>query len=105
MQSESTLISEYVNRLAVCVFLCSSIVFTLIEEGARLLTLKRVEVEPDAVHGEFRLRLLPEEQARLPRRQLLQLTDPRLHALDNCRRTNLFPYGREQCLTKPILIR
>ena len=85
VQRESSLIGEDVERLAVRISRGSSVVLPLIEKRACLLPAERVVVEANVVEREDSLRLITSHQLRFAWRQLLQLADVRIDALDQTR--------------------
>ncbi len=83
MEREAALIAKNVEPFAMRILRGSGVVLPLIEEGASLLPFERVEVKLHAVHGEDRRSLLSCHQAGGSRRQLFQLSDSRIDALNN----------------------
>src|ERR1051325_3916912 len=98
MERKSALVTEYVKGIATRVLGGSSVILALVEEGASFLTGEGTKVETPPCHGEDALRFVAVTQAFFERRQLLQLSDARLHALDNCSRLRLADESAEDHL-------
>ena len=83
VKGEAALVAEDVEGFAVGVLGGGGIVLALVEEGSGLLAFERVEVELDAVHGEDRRGFFALQQAGWARRQIFELADARIDALDD----------------------
>src|SRR5208282_5053834 len=88
----SALVAESVERLAVRVLGRGGIVLPLIEKRPGLLPFQPVVVKPNTVHAVFGRTLCSPKQPRLPWRQLFQLTNASIDALDNSRRLRFFEH-------------
>ena len=65
------------------------IVLALIKKCSRLLPFQRIVVKRRPIHADVRRTLLPPQQRRSQRRQLLQFANPCFHSFDNSRRLQL----------------
>src|ERR1022692_4868879 len=83
MESKTSLVAEDVKGFAVGVLGSGSVILTLVKERSGLLAFERIEVELDGVHGEDRGDCFALEEAGWERRQILELADARVHALDD----------------------
>jgi len=99
MQRESALITEDVERIAVCVLGSSSVVLPLIEESPGFLAFEGVEMELHAVHRKCGCGLLSVHKAGASGWKGFEFSDARIDSLDNGRRTESTDKFRDDSFT------
>src|SRR5262249_27072855 len=104
MKSEPTLVGEDVHRFAVGVLRCGGVVFSLVEEGASLLSRECVEIETHPIERNLCFRFRAREEPGTSLWQLLQLPNPILDTFHHRRGLNGCLNSRKECRAEPLLV-
>src|SRR5579884_1605463 len=99
VESETSLVTEDVEGLAVRVPGRRRIILALVKKRARLLSFFRVVVELNAIHGQERRRLAAVNDAALAHRQLLELAHMRLNPFDDSFRLHFLDKSLDECFS------